>query len=251
MKTSDCSGVVVTGGFHEYGVSSQAGQRIPGQVPCTAAVMRCDPDGTNLEVVAWGLRNPYGLGFLDDGRLIAVDLGINDRGSRPVANAPDCIHEVREGVWYGWPDFAAGRPVTAPESWSSRGPAPEMLLANHGALGEPARPLVAFPIHAAPTRFAVHPTSGAVYVALFGDKKPFTGAPGPRSGRALARVDLDTGTVEQFGELSLHRPIDVKFHPLTGGLHVLDFGEYEMGEDGALSAKAGGGAVWRVANLDG
>jgi Tn3 transposase DDE domain len=39
--------------------------------------MRCDRDGSNLELVAWGLRNPYGLAFLPDARLLAVDLGIN------------------------------------------------------------------------------------------------------------------------------------------------------------------------------
>lgn len=251
VKAADCSGTTVTGAFQAYGDPSAAGQRIAAQMPCTAAVMRCDPDGSNLEVVAWGLRNPYGLGFLEDGRLIAVDLGINDRGSRPVANAADCIHEVRAGVWYGWPDFAAGRPVTEPQFLSTRGPAPKMLLANHAALGEVAAPLVVFPVHAAPTRFAVHPTTGALYVALFGDKKPFTGVPGLRSGRALARVDLDSGVVRHLGALPLHRPIDVKFHPLTGALYLLDFGAYEMGEDGALAAKAGSGAVWRVACLDG
>ena len=40
------------------GVWTWRGQIIPGQVPCTGAVMRMPVDGGPLEVVAWGLRNP-------------------------------------------------------------------------------------------------------------------------------------------------------------------------------------------------
>ena len=58
--------------------------------------MRCNPDGSGLELVAWGLRNAYGLGFLPDGRLLATDQGADDRGSRPVGNAPDMLFEVRQ-----------------------------------------------------------------------------------------------------------------------------------------------------------
>ena len=70
-------------------------------LPCTAAVMRCDAEGDGLELVAWGLRNAFGLGFLPDGRLLAVDQGADDRGSRPVGNAPDTLFEVHQGGWYG------------------------------------------------------------------------------------------------------------------------------------------------------
>ena len=64
-----------TGAFAPFGTSTEVGQRIAAQLPCTASVMRCNPDGTELELVAWGLRNAYGLGFLPDGRLLAVDQG--------------------------------------------------------------------------------------------------------------------------------------------------------------------------------
>ena len=39
-------GTVSTGAFLPFGVASTPGQRIPGAVPCTAAVMRCNPDGS-------------------------------------------------------------------------------------------------------------------------------------------------------------------------------------------------------------
>jgi hypothetical protein len=55
-----------TGAFVPFGTETRAGQRICARLPCTAAVMRCNLDGTGLELVAWGLRNAYGLGFLAD-----------------------------------------------------------------------------------------------------------------------------------------------------------------------------------------
>ena len=71
--------------------SSCDGQVIAGDLPCTAAIMRCNQHGSSLETFCWRLRNPYGLSFDRNGRLLAIDLGINDRGSRPVGNVPDCL----------------------------------------------------------------------------------------------------------------------------------------------------------------
>ena len=107
--------------------------------------MRCNPDGSNLELVAWGLRNAYGLGFLPDGRLLAVDQGADDRGSRPVGNVPDLLFEVRQGAWYGWPDFIDGDPITDPQYRPVRGPRPVFALANHHELPPPEKELLRFP----------------------------------------------------------------------------------------------------------
>jgi glucose/arabinose dehydrogenase len=59
--------------------------------------MRCNLDGSDLDLVSWGLRNAYGLGFLPDGRLLAVGQGADDRGSRAVRNGPDLLFEVQPG----------------------------------------------------------------------------------------------------------------------------------------------------------
>ena len=48
-----------TGVFSPFGCATAPGQRVPAQLPRTAAVMRCQPDGRGLELVAWGLRNAY------------------------------------------------------------------------------------------------------------------------------------------------------------------------------------------------
>ena len=45
---------------------------------------------------------------------VVGDQGADDRGSRPIGNAPDSLYVVEGGAWYGWPDFVCGRPVTDP-----------------------------------------------------------------------------------------------------------------------------------------
>src|SRR5260221_5716281 len=107
--------------------------------------MRCNLDGSDLELVAWGLRNAYALGFLPDGRLLAVDQGADDRGSRPVGNVPDLLLEVRQGAYYGWPDFIGDDPITDPKYMPTRGAAPTFVLTNHNELPPAEKPLLRFP----------------------------------------------------------------------------------------------------------
>src|SRR5947209_5456515 len=166
---------VQTGAFVPFGTRTELGQRIPAKLPCTAAIMRCHPDGSELELVAWGVRNAYGLGFLPDGRLLATDQGADDRGSRPVANAPDLLYEIREGAWYGWPDFASGIRLDDP-SWGEGGRGREPVLAQHPD-PHPPKPFVSFEPHVGSNgidfcRQAAFGFAGDAFVALFGDLAP-------------------------------------------------------------------------------
>ena len=238
-----------TGAFAPFGTPTHEGQQLAGKLPCTSAVMRCRPDGNRLELVAWGLRNPYGLGFSNGGRLLALDLGINDRGSRPVGNVPDCLFEVEPGWWYGWPDYAAGIPVTDQDYLPKRGPAPKPLIADHASLPPVRQPLIAFEIHAAPVKFTICQNGahqGWLYIALFGDKMPMTGPPGPKAGRYVVRANPKDWSYEPVATPPLERPIDLEFHPKTGDLYVLDFGNYEMSGKSNLKATAGSGKLYRI-----
>lgn len=147
-----------TGAFVQFGTQTVPGQQISGKLPCTASIMRCNIDGTNLELFAWGLRNPYGIGFLPNGKLIATDQGADDRGSRPIGNAPDLLFEVKKDKWYGWPDFVGGIPVNNTMFQPKRGPLPSPLISNHNELPPPQAPLLSFPNNCAAVKFDVMPT---------------------------------------------------------------------------------------------
>ncbi|MFL5661544.1 MAG: PQQ-dependent sugar dehydrogenase [Ktedonobacteraceae bacterium] len=240
-----------TGAFVPFGVRTEPGQRIPAGLPCTAAVMRCNPDGSHLELVAWGLRNAYGIGFLPDGRLLTIDQGADDRGSRPVGNVPDLLFEIRTGAWYGWPDFIGGDPITDPQYRPARGPAPTFVLANHDDLPPPERPLLRFPPHSAAVKFAVASPStpswaGQLFVALFGDEVPMTAPSGPHTGRAVVRIDPANWSLHPLIEGPLARPIDVRFDPSGESLYVLDFGHFEMHAEQGVEAVAHSGKLWRL-----
>jgi glucose/arabinose dehydrogenase len=239
-----------TGAFASFGERTRRGQCISEQLPCTAAVMRCNPDGSELELVAWGLRNAFGLGFLPDGRLLAVDQGADDRGSRPVGNAPDMLFEVRQGAWYGWPDFIGDVPITDPRYRPQHGPAPTFLLANHDELPAPESPLLRFPPHTAAVKFDVAPEhaprwAGHLFVALFGDEVPMTAPSGPKVGRSVVRVSPSDWSLHPFVQGGLLRPIDVRFDPSGSVLYILDFGSFEMLDRGSVSAEAKSGKLWR------
>lgn len=237
------TGHAVTGPFADFGTVLPEGTRVPAQLPCTSAVMRCDPDGGSLELVAWGLRNAFGLLFLRDGRLIATDQGADDRGSRPVGNCPELLFDVREGRWYGWPDFVGGTPICDPRFAPEDGQAPAFVLANHDELPTPERPLAAFTTHVAATKLD-QAADGRIAIAMFGDEVPMTAPSGPRVGRNLAVLDPETWQATYHPTPGLFRPIDVRFGP-DGALYVLDFGHFEPAR-GSMRATAGSGSIKRI-----
>jgi glucose/arabinose dehydrogenase len=236
-----------TAAFAPFGDTAPA--QIPAAMPCTAAVLRCRPDGSELSLVAWGLRNAYGLGFLPDGRLLATDQGPDDRGSRPIGYAPDALYVVAQGGWYGWPDFVCGRPVTDPAFAPQRGEQPKFILADHDRLPPPQRPVVEFTVNAAATKFAVLPPRGRwpgqLIVAMFGDEKPMTALPGARVGRDLLRIDPRDWSQHAVPAGPFARPIDVIATP-DGDLLVVDFGHFEMLGARGLEATRGSGKLWKI-----
>ena len=234
----------MTGAFSPFGEPSRAGQEVGARLPCTAAVMRCRLDGSHLELVAWGLRNAYGIGFLNDGRLLAIDQGADDRGSRPIGSAPDVLFEVVAGAWYGWPDYIGGVEIVSPEFRAETGPPAEFVIANHSALPPPRPGLFRFAPHSAATKFASD--GDQLYVTLFGDERPMTAPAGPRVGRSVVRLDMSDWSLHELVGDPLHRPIDIGLGTKDGSLYALDFGQFEMGSGGRLAAEPGSGGLWRI-----
>lgn len=258
--TGNLTDTVRTGAFVPFGTETQPGQVIPGRVKCTGGVLRCNPDGRDLELVAWGLRSPFGLHHHPDGRLFATDHGIDERGARFIVGDPDDFYEITEGRWYGFPDYAAGRRLDDPY-WGDGGRGREPMIADPP--DTPPAPYTTFTAHAAANGFDFSPGepfgfANDAFVACFGDAAPITTRRITPAGFKVARIDMDTRTVVDFavnrvaGGASVlphdgfERPVDCRFGP-DGNLYVVDWGEMvPTPERAGVEIRRGTGVLWRI-----
>lgn len=251
--------LATTGAFSPFGVPTGRGERIKGITAASGSILRANPDGSDLELIAWGLRNPFRIKFDRHGRLFAANHGMDVRGSRGVANSPDEFQLIKKGVWYGWPDFTGGEPVTNPKFKPRKGPQPQFLLARHPM--RPPLPVAVFAPHSATMGFDFNYTHrfenfGDVYIAEFGSEAPETtgGEPLPGVGHRVSRINMKNGKVTTFainksgfaasytGGGGLERPIDVVFGQ-DESMYVVDFG---ISGDGEADYLEGTGVIWRI-----
>jgi glucose/arabinose dehydrogenase len=252
-----------TGAYSAFGTATTPGQVIKGQVPCTGAIMRIPLAGGHPEVVAWGFRNPFGLAFSPDGRLFITENGFDDRGSRPVWGAADVLWEVKQGVWYGWPDFSAGKPISNDEEFKVPGKdAVKPILKQYP--DTPPKPTAIFGVHSSSNGFdfsrnANFGYQGEAFVAEFGDMSPKTGKVEFPVGFKIVRVNTDNGVVKDFAvnkgkrngpatwlnKGGLERPVSVKFDPSGTALYVVDFGIVKMTDQGP-QPQTGTGMIWKI-----
>lgn len=259
----DIRETVETGAYMPFGTPSQPGQVVEGNVKCNGSILRCDLDGNNLEVVAWGLRNPYCVGFTSDGRLFCTEHGMDERGRRYILDDPDDFYEIKEGEWYGWPDFASGIRLDDPY-WGEGGHGREPVLAEFPNPSPP-KPVVSFQTHVAANGFDFCRTTdfgfeGDAFVACFGDLAPvttLTRAVTP-AGFKVVRVNMQTHQVFDFAVNRLtgpasklphdgfERPSHCQFGP-DGSLYIVDFGIIHIApERGAIRQQIDTGALWRI-----
>jgi glucose/arabinose dehydrogenase len=220
------------------------------------------PEGGPIELVAWGLRNPFGLAFDPQGRLFVTDNGADERGSRPIFGAADSLFLVEPGAWYGWPDHSEGRPVDQDRYAPPFGPKVQRLLAKHP--GVPPTPRAYLPVHASADGldFSRNPTFGYVgeaFIGVFGDQAPQVGKVLGPVGFKVIRVNVETGVSYDFavnrggknGPASLlqngglERPVAARFDPQGTALYVVDFGIVRAGEHG-LVPQVRTGVLWRI-----
>jgi glucose/arabinose dehydrogenase len=291
--------MVSTGAYSPFGEPTPAGQVVRGRVPCSGAIFRAplEPDVPSSEgaptaraaaqgcaeppalalpaderarivaprqpeLVAWGLRNPFGLAFAPDGRLFATDNGADRRGSRPIYGAADVLWEVHPGQWYGWPDFVEGRPVDQPRYGEGSSGAPKRLLAKSPMI--PPKPKAFLAVHSSSdgldfSRSEEFGHSGQAFIAQFGDQAPAVGKVFAPVGFRIVRVDVSTGVIADFavnradssgpasklGLGGLERPVSLRFDASGRTLYVVDFGELVV--DGqTLIPRPHTGVLWAI-----
>jgi len=255
-KTFTDSAGKTTGAFQPIGQS--AAKLVRAESPCTSSIYRLKPNTTQPELIAWGFRNPVALGFTANGGLLVGMQGADVRSTRPIAEDPDSVLRVREGAWYGWPDFGAAlTPIGAD---------PLIDLTASG-LAAPDRTLVvaATKPHAAISGMTVLP-DGAVLVAEMGDFKPMTDPhANVHAGFQVERVDPVSGAIaplyrnrndgdaQPASTLDLRnafeRPVDVRIGP-DGNIYVLDFGAF-ITLGGAPKAFPKTGKLFRIEKVGG
>lgn len=254
----------VTGAFKPFGRRSEEGEVVRGQSLCGGAVYRVVTDG-EPERLAWGFRNPVGIGLGPDGRLWATEGGMEERGSRPIAGAPDSLWEVQVGGFYGWPDFAAGLPVTEGRFRLPGHPQPRRLLARTPRVS--GTPGAVFPTRSGIGRVDFSSSeafgfAGEAFVALSGPwSTPAYVSEEEPAGHRVVRVDTRTGAIRDFlvnrqaGPSSatngggLERPFDVRFDPTGEVLYVVDLGEVQLTRENGLEPYGGTGVVWRITRI--
>lgn len=222
----------ITGAFQPHGSAGAA--QVTGRSLCTGAIYRVRNGTTQPELVAWGFRNPVALAVDGSGALFVGMHGADMRGTRPIKDDPDAIYRVKDGAWYGWPDFSAGfmahaEPVIDHAKSGLAAPDRSLLISTtkpHAALGG--------------MTFA---PDGRLLISEMGDFKPLTDASSKddRAGFQVEAVRVEDGSRTTFlrnrgtGDPvpastldlrnGLERPVDVKVGP-DGNIYVLDFGPF-------------------------
>lgn len=266
ILTDEADDTVLTGPYSEFGKAVVAGEVIKGAVPCTGSIMRIPLEGGKPELVAWGLRNPYGLAFSPDGKLFLTENGFDDRGSRPVWGAGDVLWEIQSGMWYGWPDFSEGKPIQNDEEFKVPGKTKvKPVLQKYP--NDPPKPTAVFGVHSSSNGIDFSTSSkfgfeGEAFVAQFGDMAPTVGDVLTPVGFKIVRVDIKTGVIRDFavnagrkngpaswlGKGGLERPLSVKFDPTGEVLYITDFGIMKMTSEGPLP-QVKTGVIWKITKL--
>lgn len=256
-----------TGAYTAFGTATSAGQIIKGRVPCTGSIMRVPVEGGETEVVAWGFRNPFGLAFSPAGRLYVTENGYDGRGSRPVWGAGDVLWEIKQGMWYGWPDFSAGKPIKTDEEFTAPGKGEVKPLLQRYP-NQPPEPAAVLGVHSSSNGLdfstnAAFGYRGEAFIAQFGDMAPGVGKVLSPVGFKVVRVNVENGVVRDFavnkgkrnGPASwlksggLERPLAVKFDPSGEALYIADFGVMRTG-GGGPQPQVKTGVIWKITKTE-
>jgi glucose/arabinose dehydrogenase len=285
--TNEKEDSVLTGAYVPFSIETRPGQVIPGVKKCGGSILSFDPDSPDPEQTirthAWGFRNLIDLAWNERGELYAAENGYDIRrnASRPIQDEIDATFQIREGEWYGYPDFSRTLlPLTLP-----RFEPPDSLQNMVYVNGQPVGKTLAFVIdheasgldapdtslvfgrhawNSSPSGIDVAPASwgewaGHVFVDEWGDLAPSTNVLREEPvGVRIVRIDPETEEIHEFvanprpGPASnqgakgrgLERPFDVAFGP-DGAMYITDFGLVEVTPGGYIWTPRTG-RIWKV-----
>jgi glucose/arabinose dehydrogenase len=249
-----------TGSYVPFNHTTFNGEVIKGDTKCSGCIISANANGTDLKVLAWGLRNPYGLAFSADGtKLLVTNNGADERGSRPIGNDFDKVYQIDlvnssgPPKYFGWPDyFNNSEPVNNnPKFLSDSSPndkLPKFLIKDHPPVG---KPISLLGEGVAATQIAISKNSsfgfpGMAFVGEFGTAAPLIHPfaqitqkmPGFNPvivGQKVLLLDPRTGNFSDFISLKQidknFRPVGVKFNPQGNALYVISNGRFEITTD--------------------
>lgn len=262
-----------TGAFKPFGVPAKKGEVVQGQLWCTTGVWRSKLDGSEPELLAWGIRNPYGLAINETGELYTSDNDMEEKSERAIAKDPDRVWHIKNAKkphgsvstpdWYGYPDICAdGIPVYDERKRPKKGKAAEPLIQDPPPWAGP--PVFLETPHSGMTKMDFCPSDafgkrGKLFLCEWGTLAPLN-SPRPKdlnNGFRVMEVDVTTGQGvpffrnEQPGPASYHgaggieRPVDCKFSADGKSLYVLDFGHVTV-TGGFMLSFAHTGVLWKI-----
>ena len=235
-----------TGGFVPFNTTTREGQEVEGNIKCNGCILSAKLDGSDLKLVAEGLRNPYGMAFTDDNKLVVSNNGADERGSRQIANDPDKVHVIditnasNLGKFYGWPDFAGnGEPVTDPKFKSPSAKEPiKFLMQNHP---EVIKPLAELRVGPSLTQVVISNSSdfghpGMAFIGASGTFTPITHTFETIDkgivGHKVVALDPNTGNYADFLSVikdpSAFTPVGLSFDKNNTALYIADLGKLEL-----------------------
>ncbi|MBZ9636225.1 hypothetical protein [Clostridium sp. FP1] len=127
-----------TGSFVSYKTKNIKGQIITGHMIGNSSMIIYNLKTGAQGNFAWGIRNIKGIDFNSEGKIIASVGGMEDRGLRPVIGDSDYIYQIKKNVWYGFPDYAGGDPISSPKFKGINNNTIPFILDQHPTTNPPA-----------------------------------------------------------------------------------------------------------------
>ncbi|MBU3127664.1 hypothetical protein [Clostridium tagluense] len=127
-----------TGSFVSYKTKNIKGQIITGHMIGNSSIIIYNLKTGAQGNFAWGIRNIKGIDFNSEGKIIASVGGMEDRGLRPVIGDSDYIYQIKKNVWYGFPDYAGGDPISSPKFKGTNNNTIPFILDQHPTTNPPA-----------------------------------------------------------------------------------------------------------------